>query len=167
MIYVFEMLLCYWSWLKKDTYWKSSDKQSMEHAEQAISTMLQNVQDLFPRSSGSNWKIPKFHEQLHIPFNIHLFGAHQNIHSGPAEHNHITHTKKPSKLTQKRKELFDWQLANRLKEKNLIDLSFNKINKKMKHQNQKLLLKQIKDILSTSNLQKLNCQFHWIKQQNW
>jgi len=54
MIYVFEMLLCYWSWLKKDTYWKWSDKQSMQLAEQAISTMLQNVQDLFPRSSGSN-----------------------------------------------------------------------------------------------------------------
>jgi len=33
MINVFEMLLCYWLWLKKETYWKWSNKQSMELAE--------------------------------------------------------------------------------------------------------------------------------------
>ena len=67
MIHIFEMLLCYWSWLKKDQYWKIGDKQSSKNAEQLIVILLQNIQDLFPWSTGSQWNIPKFHDQLHIP----------------------------------------------------------------------------------------------------
>src|SRR5687767_3827625 len=112
MIYIFEMLLCYWSWLKQKTFWKCKDHKALKNAEKAIETMLTNLKALFPRLQGSQWNIPKFHEQLHIAFNIHLFGAHNNIHTGPIEHNHIIHSKKPSKLTQKRKQKMDWQLAN-------------------------------------------------------
>ena len=60
-----------------------------------------------------------------------MFGSHKNIHTGPAEHNHIENSKKPSLLTQKSKKLFDWQLANRLNEKTMIDLALNKIQKHM------------------------------------
>ena len=82
---------------------------------------------LFPRKTGCEWKIPKIHEQLHIAHNIHLFGAHQNIHTGPQEHNHIENTKNLVKRTQQRKALFDHQLGNRLVDKYIIDHTWNKI----------------------------------------
>ena len=68
-----------------------------------LSSYYKNIRDLFPRSTGSQWNIPKFHDQLHIPYNVYLFGAHQNVHTGPTEHNHIIHSKQPIKVTQKQK----------------------------------------------------------------
>jgi len=82
---------------------------------------------LLPRKTGCEWKIPKIHEQLHIAHNIHLFGAHQNIHTGPQEHNHIENTKNLVKRTQQRKALFDYQIGNRLVDKYIIDHTWNKI----------------------------------------
>ena len=32
MIHVFEMLLCYWAWLKKAEYWQSDDYKSLQIA---------------------------------------------------------------------------------------------------------------------------------------
>ena len=36
MHYVFQLLLCYWMWLKKDHYWKHGNKAAREAARQAI-----------------------------------------------------------------------------------------------------------------------------------
>ena len=69
---------------------------------------------MFPKSAGNQWRIPKIHEQLHIAHNIYLSGAHQNIHSGPAAHNHIESQKTASQHVQKRAKTFDSQLSQRL-----------------------------------------------------
>ena len=58
-----------------------------------------------------------------------LFGVHRNMHTGSAEHNHIENTKKPSERTQKRKAVFDLQIANRLVDKYVIDHIHTKILK--------------------------------------
>ena len=58
-----------------------------------------------------------------------LFCAHRNMHTGSAEHNHIENTKKPSESTQKRKAVFDLQIANRLVNKYVIDHTHTKILK--------------------------------------
>ena len=129
-IYAFEMLLSYWSWLKRDTYWKRESKSDLLTAQWAISTLLENLQNSFPRTSGSEWNIPKFHEQLHVAYNIYLFGAHSNVHSGPHEHNHVENSKKPFKHTQKVKTKTDFQLANRLVDRYVIDAAFKKVSKK-------------------------------------
>ena len=89
--------------------------------------MVNRLKRLFPRSTGSQWKIPKIHEQMHIAYNIHLYGSHQNIHTGPQEHNHIENTKKPSRCTQKRKYTFDHQLGTCLAEKYVVVYTQNQI----------------------------------------
>src|SRR5687768_7960138 len=113
MIEAFEMLICYWAWLKKDNYWDCNDMGALEHAKTAIKKTVYQLVHLLSRKTGCKWKIPKIHEQLHIAHNIHLFGAHQNIHTGPQEHNHIENTKNLVKRTQQRKAFFDYQLGNR------------------------------------------------------
>lgn len=127
MIEAFELLLCYWAWLKKDEYWDCDDMDALQCAKTSICKTVNQLKRLFPRSSGSEWKIPKVHEQLHVAYNIHLWGSHQNIHTGPQEHNHIENSKRPSERTQKRQEKFDWQLANRLFEKYVVNHLQNRI----------------------------------------
>ena len=61
--------------------------------------------------------------------NIKLFGAHQNVHTGPQEHNHIENTKNPSKLVQRNKMTLDIQLANQLLDKYLIDEAYYCLDK--------------------------------------
>ena len=122
MIETFESLLCFWAWLKKDKYWKCSESDEMlVTVEEATFTLMRKVKDLWPRETGCEWKTPKFHETSHNAFNIYLFGKPANWHSGPTEHNHISTVKQPANITQKRRKLFDWQLANRLIDKYIID----------------------------------------------
>ena len=127
MVEAFEMMICYWAWLKKDNYWECNDMDALAHAQTAIKKTVYQLVHLFPRKTGCEWKIPKIHEQLHIAHNIHLFGAHQNIHTGPQEHNHIENTKNLVKRTQQCKAIFDNQIANRLVDKYIIDHTWNKI----------------------------------------
>jgi len=104
MLYVLELMLCYWAWLKMDTYWALNDAEAFHDVQQAIEMLLREIIELIPRTTGNGWEIAKIHEQLHIAFNIILFGAHRNVHTGPTEHNHIEHTKKPSKQVQRKKK---------------------------------------------------------------
>ena len=121
--YVLEMLLCYWAWLKQDLYWDRSRKDHYELVKDAVSTLLDELITCVPRVTGNGWDIPKVHEQLHIPCYIQMFGAHRNLHTGPAENNHIELSKKPAARTQKRSHVFDWQVSNRLIDKLVVDLA--------------------------------------------
>jgi hypothetical protein len=50
---LFQMMLAYWVWLKKETYWVCcGDVLSCEGARTAIRTMLRDLQQLWPGSSG-------------------------------------------------------------------------------------------------------------------
>ncbi len=121
--YVLEMLLCYWAWLKLDTFWDRSNVEQYESVKDAVSTLLGELISCVPRETGNGWDIPKIHEQLHIPCYIQMFGAHRNLHTGPAENNHIALSKKPAARTQKRSHVFDWQVSNRLIDKLVVDLA--------------------------------------------
>ena len=113
---VFETLLCYWAWLKKDTFWRQNDKAAEEAALQAIHAMVNKLMDLWPRATGNGYDIPKIHGQFHVPRNIARMGNQLNIHSGPQEANHITLSKDPAQTTQRRAGSIDHQLATRLAE---------------------------------------------------
>ena len=102
------------------------DKNALLKAQHTIETLLKEIITLIPRSTGNYWEIVKIHEQLHVPENIDLFGAHRNVHTGLQEHNHIQNTKKPSKQVQRNKFTFDWELGNRLADKYIIDSACQK-----------------------------------------
>ena len=110
MVQCFQMILCYWMWLKKDSYWNLSDTAPKRNAKEAIRVMLKDIKRLWPRAKGQKWDLPKFHEQLHVPDDIEMNGCPAGSHSGPAEHNHIANVKKPAKTAQQRYEDLDNQL---------------------------------------------------------
>ena len=66
----FEMILCYWMWLKKDTYWDQRNLQGMHKSSNKIRRMLTQIKETWPRTEGQGWDIAKFHEQLHVPDDI-------------------------------------------------------------------------------------------------
>jgi hypothetical protein len=125
MRYVFQQMLCYWVWLKKEFYWKIGDTVAKEAARTAIQTMLSQLVELWPRERGQGWQTAKHHEQMHVPDDIDAYGAHRNYHTGPSEHNHIENIKKMAKMTQKRKSVLDWQIANRRADSYILDLAYN------------------------------------------
>ncbi len=124
---VFQMMLAYWVWLKKETYWVRGDVLSREGARTAIRTMLRDLQQLWPRKLGQGWVKPKTHEQLHVPDDIERNGAVQNYHTGPTEHNHIFHVKRLARATQRRRETLDQQIANRASESYVIDYAYQRM----------------------------------------
>ena len=113
-------MLCYWAWLKQDTYWSPNAHQKRRDAERAIDIMITELVTLWPRTDGNGWNLTKLHEQRHVPQDIERFGRHRNVHTGPQEHNHIALVKKPALNTQKRAEQLDTQMAERLFDRLLI-----------------------------------------------
>ncbi len=124
---VFQMLLSYWVWLKRDTYWKRGDKIAKERARTAIRVMLQELIRLWPRLRGQGWELAKIHEQLHVPDDIERNGAPQGSHTGPTEHNHIRLVKRPAKGTQQRAEVLDQQLGQRVSDAYIVDMAYQRM----------------------------------------
>ena len=108
-------------WLKKDKYWKRNDGHVFVEVLGTIRLMLRKIKDLWPRTEGQGWNIPKFHEQLHVPDNILQNGSPAGTHSGPVEHNHIHFVKCLSKRIQKKKKTIDYQIASRTYENDIIN----------------------------------------------
>ena len=110
--YIFLMLLSYWSWLKKPTYWRRGDVEAERQAEKAIRTMLHKlITTMWPRPRGNGWFKAKVHEQLHVPRDITRNGTPRESFGGPLEHNHIP-IKALAQRTQCRRETYDIKLAN-------------------------------------------------------
>jgi hypothetical protein len=53
---VFQMMLCYWSWLKEETFWDLGDKQAKERYLDSIRKMLSQLNRLWPRMKGQGWR---------------------------------------------------------------------------------------------------------------
>jgi hypothetical protein len=109
---VFQMMLAYWVWLKKETYWVHGNVLSREGARTAIRTMLRDLEQFWPHKSRQGWVKPKTHEQLHVPDDSERNGAVQNYHTGPTERNHIFHVKRLARATQGQRETLDQQIAD-------------------------------------------------------
>ena len=125
---VFAKLLCYWSWLKKPSYWKCDDNQAVEHVQHAIIDLLTTLKSHWPRTSGQGWATAKFHEQLHVPDDIDRYGAPQNYHTGPAEHNHIDLVKKMARQSTKNRSLLDHQIGTRWSETFVINTVYDRMS---------------------------------------
>lgn len=114
-----EQLLAFHAWYKstKPFIW---NKLREQQALRSIRTMLKLLKSIFPRESGNGWRLQKFHELLHLPYDISNFGSAKNFDTGIMENRLIHVGKHNAKLTQKRgPKIFTEQLANRLHEQML------------------------------------------------
>ena len=128
MQYVFMKILCYWSWLKRTSYWHPGDEEKTSSVKNCISKMLFELKRYWPRHSGQGWNTAKFHEQLHVPDDINRYGAPRNYHTGPAEHNHIDLVKNHAKMSQQNRHSLDLQIATRWSEDFVLRNAHNRMS---------------------------------------
>ena len=126
---VFEQLLVFHAWMSHaGYYWAPDDDRAEKAAYRAISKLMNFINKTFKREK-QGWNISKFHELLHVPRFITLFGAPSNFDSGPCERMHKEVAKQPGRRSQKRHETFSYQAAKRLTEKHVLDLALNQLEK--------------------------------------
>ena len=99
---VFEMILCLWSWLKQDEYWRPGDPEYEEYVSGSIKTLINQMNHLLPRGMGRGWEITKVHELLHLILDIMKLGAHSNVNSDKCESSHKNMIKKPGQNALRR-----------------------------------------------------------------
>ena len=129
MRYIFQMLLCYWAWLKKEKYWQLGNTTRKKEAKGAISKMLSLLIKLWPRQKGQGWCKAKLHEQLHVPRDIERNGSPNQSYSGPLEHSHLE-LKDHAKRTQRNRKVLDKQIGDRLTESFVINYCFDRMQHK-------------------------------------
>jgi hypothetical protein len=113
---LFEIFLAFHSWYKSEDPIKW-DAMSRTTIQQSIITMITKVKNVLPRNNGYSWRLQKFHELLHIPFDVENFGSPKNFDTGIMENRLIHVGKINAKHTQKRGcKIFTQQLANRIHE---------------------------------------------------
>ena len=117
----FELILCYFEWCRKPTFWKPGDKNEKTNAHRSIKIMMWQLNKLLPRDTGCGWDITKVHELLHIVDDIERYGALANTNTSPQENNHIKNNKRPATTALKQHAIFDWQLANWYTDHRIID----------------------------------------------
>ena len=128
MQYMFQMQLCFWQWLKKDSYWEREDHSAKERARDAIRVLIGSLPKFWPRLKGQGWDKPKTHELLHIPDDIERHGAPSNTNSHRTENHHISGVKRPFERTQKRRDKMDYQIALRRHEDMIIQRAWAAMN---------------------------------------
>ena len=93
---------------------------------ESLKQMMRGLAKLAPRLKGRGWNITKVHEIKHIAEDITRFGSPANTNTGPTEHHHIQHAKKPSKTVRKQRSTFAFSLANRYVDNLIIDTGCRK-----------------------------------------
>ena len=62
---------------------------------------MRKIKKLVPRSTKEGWCLQKFHDLLHLVFDIFEYEAPGNFDAGPGEQNLIKFAKDPAKTAQK------------------------------------------------------------------
>jgi len=88
--------------------------------QKSLSILLHTIQEFTPRNHGNGWKPQKFHEILHLPEDIYMFGSLQNYDNSPTEHGLIDTAKHPADHAQKSNTNFVSQVSKHMLETVLI-----------------------------------------------
>ena len=110
-----ESLLGWLMWLKSP----SMKKAHLIAARKKHRTLMYLLKNTLRRTKGMGFKIPKFHQILHIIDDILEFGVPSVLDTGVNESHHKL-SKIAALLTQKKQEVFDYQVSCRTEEMQLL-----------------------------------------------
>ena len=101
---------------------RGTQKSNVRRAKKIIRILLTTLKKVLDRTKGEGMRITKFHQMLHVIFDMLRFGAAKGYHGGPCESNAKTDAKQPAQNTQKRRSNFDEQVAQRYCNNLVIDI---------------------------------------------
>ncbi len=93
----------------------------MEHADRAMTQLMEFYKVVIQRTHGNGTKFIKFHLVRHFVVNILDLGVMPNFDSGPPESNHKVNGKQTSERTQLRADLLEAQTAKQYYQNLVID----------------------------------------------
>lgn len=111
-----ETLLCFHAWYKRGSPYNLLDTDMRNEYLKSVRAMLTLILQVSPRMEGNGWAIQKFHDILHVVFDMYEYGSPQNYDCGPGEHNLIPFAKDPAKNARKGQDCFLTQVNKRLRE---------------------------------------------------
>jgi hypothetical protein len=117
-----EALSCFDAWSRMDKYWKLSQQTefSME-AKKSLAKMLTMVRDRLPREKGNGWKLPTFHNIMHIISDMCKYGKPKESNTEVGERNHKVFAKRIGRRCRKQHKTFATQVAARLSDSFVIE----------------------------------------------
>jgi hypothetical protein len=133
---VFEAMLCFDEWLRKDTYWADHNAEVTKAiVSLSIAQLMPLSKKYIPTSKSTAWNYPKFHEMMHIVDDMSRFGAPQNFCAQRPESLFIVAAKQPGRGAQKRHigVVYELQAAQRLCYLLMINTVHNRIQMALLH----------------------------------
>jgi hypothetical protein len=117
-----EALSCFDAWTRMDKYWKvSQQKKYSLQAKESMAKMLSMIRDHLPRESGNGWKLPTFHNTMHIVDDMCKYGKPKESNTEVGEKNHKVFAKRIGRRCRKQHKSFPQQVAHRLSDSFVID----------------------------------------------
>ena len=112
----------------------NNPKKEVRAARPFIGDVIERIKDVFPRTTGQGWNIPKVHGLTKMQSYMLLFGSGINFFGGPGECNHKKFVKDPANNTQLQISKFNSQLATRWYETNMFELATEAARQKFDQQ---------------------------------
>ena len=117
-----EALSCFDAWTRLDTYWKlSQQKKYSLQAKESLNKMLTMIHDRLPRESGNGWKLPTFHNTMHIVNDMCKYGKPKEANTEVGEKNHKVFAKRIGRRCRKQHKTFARQVSLRLSDSFVIE----------------------------------------------
>ncbi len=124
-IHVMELLLMMESFCKQENH----SKTDLQIAKNGIPLVMNTIKETINRTEGCGMKIIKFHLMKHFAEDVLRYGSMRNYDSAIGERHHVTEVKDPAKHTQRRKNKFEEQTAQRHYESLAISMSESDVPK--------------------------------------
>jgi hypothetical protein len=117
-----EALSCFDAWSRMDKYWKltQQNEYAME-AKNSLAKMLTMVSKRLPRQTGNGWKLPTFHNTMHIVGDMCKYGKPKEANTEVGECNHKVFAKRIGRRCRKQHKTFANQVAVRLSDAFIIE----------------------------------------------
>jgi hypothetical protein len=110
-----EALSCFHAWTRMDEFWNISEQDHFANeAKKSLAKMLTMVRNCLPRCAGNGWKLPTFHNILHMVSDMCKYGKPKEANTEVGEKNHKVFAKRIGRRCRKQHKTFAKQVANRL-----------------------------------------------------
>jgi hypothetical protein len=112
VIHALEHLSCFDAWTRMDKYWKLTQQEEFSaEAKHSMAKLLCMLRDSLPRTDGNGWKLPTFHNTMHIVGDMCKYGKPKESNTEVGEKNHKVFAKSIGRRCRKHHKTFATQVS--------------------------------------------------------
>jgi hypothetical protein len=117
-----EAICCFDAWTRLDKFWHYSDQEQLaKQAKESLAQLLLMVCNSLPCGKGNGWKLPTFHNLMHIVSDMCKYGKPKESNTEVGEKNHKVFAKRIGRRCRKQHKTFAKQASSHLSEAFIIE----------------------------------------------